>query len=141
SDQAPERDPLKQLAPPRPGLIGASPLEYALFLQSILEFEPTVVAFENILRWHERDKDQEQVLIDQAMKVPKLLLAAELTKTSDPDAPSEEVPSFTQVTGNRGNLVEYSGIGRRPGEEIGLIGANGFINLPEEISDGIHVPL
>src|SRR5436190_1506233 len=45
SDQAPERDPLKQLAPPRPGLIGASPLEYALFLQSILEFEPTVVAF------------------------------------------------------------------------------------------------
>jgi hypothetical protein len=43
-----------------------SPLEYALFLQSVLEFQPTVVAFENILKWRERDKDQEQVFLDQA---------------------------------------------------------------------------
>ena len=27
-----------------------SPLEFALFLQSVLEFQPTVVAFENILK-------------------------------------------------------------------------------------------
>ena len=62
-----------------------SPLEYALFLQSVLEFQPTVVAFENILKWRERDKDQEQVFLDQAMRVPKLLLGAELTNSPDPD--------------------------------------------------------
>ena len=141
SDAALDRDPLKELSSPRAGGSGVSPLEFALFLQSILEFQPTVVAFENILRWRERDKDQEQVLIDQAMKVPKLLLAAELTTTPDPDAPSPEIQAFTQVTGKRGNLVEFSGIRRQPSEEMSLIGTVGFINLPDEIADGIHVPL
>jgi hypothetical protein len=136
-----DRDPLQELSSPHPGGSGVSPLEFALFLQSVLGFQPPVVAFENVLRWRERDKDQEQVLIDQAMKVPKLLLAAELTTTSDPDAPSQEIPAFTQVTGKRGDLVEFSGIGRQPSEEMSLIGTLGFINLPGEIADGIHVPL
>ena len=69
-----------------------SPLEYALFLQSVLEFQPTVVAFENILKWRERDKDQEQVFLDQAMRVPKLLLGAELTNSPDPDQAPPEIP-------------------------------------------------
>ena len=85
-------------------------MEFALFLQSVLEFQPTVVAFENILKWRERDKDQEQVFIDQAMRVPKLLLAAELTTTPDPDATGQEIQGFSQVTGKRGDLVEFSGI-------------------------------
>ena len=48
------------------------PLEYALFLQSVLPFQPTVVAFENILKWRETEKGNEQVLIDLAMRVPLL---------------------------------------------------------------------
>jgi hypothetical protein len=126
---------------PHAGGSGVSPLEFALFLQSVLEFQPTVVAFEDILRWRERDKDQEQVFIDQAMRVPRLLLAAELTTTPDPDAPGPEIQGFTQVTGKRGDLVEFSGIGRQPDEEMRLIATAGFINLPEEIADRIHVPL
>src|ERR1700682_2780044 len=118
-----------------------SALEYALFLQAALEFKPTVIAFEPILKFRARDQDQEQVFIDQAMRVPKLLLAAELTTTPDPDAPVPEIQGFTQVTGKRGDLVEFSGIGRQPGEEIRLIASAGFINLPDEIADGFHVPL
>jgi hypothetical protein len=136
-----DRDPLKESTSPHAGGSGVSALEFALFLQSALEFQPTVVAFENILKWRERDKDQEQVFIDQAMRVPKLILAAELTATPDPDAPVPEIQSFTQVTGKRGELVEFSGIGRQPGEEMRLIAAAGFSNLPDEIADGIHVPL
>src|SRR5437868_2112882 len=64
-----------------------SPVKYALFLQAALEFNPTVVAFEPILQWDGRQKDQEQIFLDQAMRVPKLLAAAELTVTTDPDAP------------------------------------------------------
>jgi hypothetical protein len=116
-------------------------MEFALFLQSALEFQPTVIAFENILKWRETEKDQEQVFIDQAMRVPRLLLAAELTTNPDPDAPGSEIPGFTQVTGKRGDLVEFSGIGRQPSEEMRLIATAGFTNLPDEISDGIHVPL
>jgi len=136
-----DRDPAKEQTSPHAGGSGVSALEFALFLQSVLEFQPTVIAFENILKWRERDKDQEQVFIDQAMRVPKLLLAAELTSTPDPDAPGPEIQGFAQVTGKRGELVEFSGIGRQPGEEMRLIATAGFINLPDEIADGIHVPL
>jgi hypothetical protein len=126
---------------PRSGANVVSPMEFALFLQSALAFQPTVVAFENILKWRETEKDQEQVFIDQAMRVPRLLLAAELTTTPDPDAPGPEISGFTQVTGRRGDLVEFSGVGRQPNEELRLIATAGFANLPDEISDGIHVPL
>jgi hypothetical protein len=126
---------------PRSGANVVSPMEFALFLQSTLKFQPTVVAFENILKWRETEKDQAQIFIDLAMRVPRLLLAAELTTTPDPDAPGPEIPGFTQVTGKRGDLVEFSGVGRQPSEELRLIATAGFINLPEEISDGIHVPL
>ncbi|HEV3148029.1 MAG TPA: hypothetical protein VGZ24_05225, partial [Chthoniobacterales bacterium] len=87
-----------------------SPLEAALFLQAALEFKPAVVAFEPVLKWSEREKDQEQIFLDQAMRVPKLLLGAELTATPDPDAPVAEIPGFPQVTGKRGDLIEFSGI-------------------------------
>jgi len=117
------------------------PLEFALFLQSVLPFQPTVVAFENILKWRETEKGNEQVFIDLAMRVPRLLLAAELTNTPDPDAPGPEIQGFTQVKGKRGELIEFSGIGRQPSEELRLIATAGFINLPDEIADGIHVPL
>ena len=126
---------------PRSGGNVVSPMEFALFLQSVLEFRPTVVAFENILKWRETDKEQEQVFVDQAMRVPRLLLAAELTTNPDPDAPGPEIPGFTQVTGKRGNLVDFSGVGRQPGEEMRLIATAGFTNLPDEISDAVHVPL
>jgi hypothetical protein len=126
---------------PHSGANVVSPMEFALFLQSALKFQPTVVAFENILKWRETEKDQAQIFIDLAMRVPRLLLAAELTTTPDPDAPGPEIPGFTQVTGKRGDLVEFSGVGRQPSEDMRLIATAGFINLPEEISDGIHVPL
>lgn len=142
-DVVTDGDPLKEPAGAQPqgSRSAGSPLELALFLQSVLEFQPTVVAFENILRWRERDKDQEQVFIDQAMRVPRLLLAAELTTTPDPDAPGAEIQGFTQVTGKRGDLVDFPGIGRQPNEEMRLIATAGFINLPDEIADRIHVPL
>ncbi len=118
-----------------------SPLEYALFLQGALEFKPTVVAFEPILQWGERNKDQEQILVDQALHVPKLLVAAELTANPDLDAPVVEMQGFTQVTGRRGDLPTFSGISRQPDEDIRLISTMGFTNLPGEVADEIHVPL
>src|SRR2546430_14241743 len=116
------------------------PLEAALFLQGILEFKPTVVAIEPILQWGARSKDQEQIFIDQAMRVPKLLLGAELTSNPDPDAPVAEIVGFT-VTGRRGDLPEFSGIEHQPGEDVRILSTLGFINLPEESADDLHVPL
>lgn len=118
-----------------------SPLEFALYLQSLLDFQPGVVAFENVLKWRERDKDQEQVFLDQAMRVPKLLLAAELGKPPDPDVTWAEIRGFTDVTGPRGNLAAFSGVSRQPNEDLRLISSPGYVNLPSGISSGIRVPL
>lgn len=118
-----------------------SPIEFALFLQAALEFKPTVVAFQSILQWSERDKDQEQIFVDQAMRVPKMLVGAELTSTPDLDAPFIELPAFKQVTGRRGDLPAFSGISRQPGEDLRLVSTLGFVNLPDGIADDIRVPL
>src|SRR5256885_2386630 len=101
--------------------LSVSPVEFALFLQAALEFKPTVIAFESILQWRDRNKEQEQIFLDQAMHVPKMLVAAELTSTPDLDAPVAEIPGFSNVTGRRGALPEFSGIGRQPDEDTRLI--------------------
>jgi len=118
-----------------------APLDVALLLQGILELKPTVIAIEPVLQWGARSKDQEQIFIDQAMRVPKLVLGAELTPTPDPDAPVVEIPGFPRVTGRRGDLPAFSGIEHQPGEDVRILSTLGFINLPEESADDLHVPL
>jgi hypothetical protein len=120
---------------------GISPLEFALFLQSALDFQPGVIAFENILKWRDSDRDQEQVFLDQAMRVPKLMLASDLGAHTDPDAPWAEIRGFTQVEGRRGDLPSFSGIDRQPNEDLRLISTAGFVNLPEEVASDLRVPL
>src|SRR5438067_6697647 len=116
-----------------------SPLEFALFFQAILDFRPTIVAVEPLLKWRERDRNQEQVFLDQAMRVPKLLLSAELTSTPDPDAPPTEIPGFIHVSGRRGDLPTYTGVQRQPDEDLRLVSLLGYINLPGE--SATRVPL
>jgi hypothetical protein len=136
---APEAD--SSTPPGQQPPVTISPLEFALFVQSVLDFQPSVIAFENVLRWRERDRDQEQVFLDQAMRVPKLLLAAELGPDTDPDAQWGEIRGFPNVSGRRGDLASFSGITRQPSEELRLISTAGYINLPEEIASDLHVPL
>src|SRR6476646_10821942 len=126
NQQAPGNSPESH---PSPGAV--SPLNFALFFQGILEFKPTVVAVEPPLKWRERDKNQEQVFLDQAMRVPKLLLSAELTSTPDPDAPPAEIPGFPHVSGRRGDLPTFTGIQRQPDEDLRLISTIGYVNLPD----------
>jgi len=117
------------------------PLETALLLQGLLEFKPTVVAVEPVLQWGERAKDQEQIFIDQAMRVPNLLLGAELTASPDPDAPVAEITGFTHVTGRRGDLPEFSGVEHQPSEDVRVLSTLGFVNSPGQAAEDLHVPL
>jgi hypothetical protein len=117
-----------------------SAVELALFVQALLEFRPTVLAFEPILRWRESAREEEQILIDQAMRIPKLLLAAEVTATPDPDAPVTEIPGFTQVSGKRGDLATFSGLARQPDEDLRLISTLGPVDL-KDAADDLHVPM
>ncbi|HZR78366.1 MAG TPA: hypothetical protein VFA58_04115 [Chthoniobacterales bacterium] len=118
-----------------------APLEAALFVQGTLQFKPTVIAVEPVLQWGERAKDQEQIFIDQAMRVPKLVLGAELSAEPDPDAPVLEIAGFTNVTGRRGDLPTFNGVEHQPGEDVKILSTLGFINLPVEMANELRVPL
>ncbi|MEO8440113.1 MAG: CHASE2 domain-containing protein [Spartobacteria bacterium] len=118
-----------------------SPLEYALFLQAVLEFQPTVIGLEPTVIWPERDKAQEQVFLDQAMRVPKLLVGLELGGKGPRDLAPDDLSTFPNVTGSRGDLPVFSGVSRQPDDDIRLISTPGFTNLPGESSDGIRVPM
>ncbi len=118
-----------------------SPLEYALFLQAILEFQPAVIGIEPILIWRKRDKAQEQVFIDQAMRVPKLLVGLELGGRGEHDPEPEDLGALPNVTGNRGELPPFTGVSRGPDDDIRLISTPGFINFPNELSNRLRVPM
>ena len=118
-----------------------SPLEYALFLQAVLEFRPTVIALEPIVVWRDRDKIQEQVFIDQAMRVPKLLVGIKLGEKGAHDLATDDVQSFPNVSGSRGDLAEFSGVAQQPDDDIRLISTPGFINLPIDRSDQVRIPM
>ena len=135
----PTQNPQGDSTAPHGNAGAVSPLEFALFFQAILDFKPTIVAVEPLLKWHEHDRDQEQVFLDQAMRVPKLLLSAELTSTPDPDAPPTEIPGFAHVNGRRGDLPTYTGVLRQPDEDLRLVSSLGYINLSAESTT--HVPL
>lgn len=118
-----------------------SPLEYALFLQAALDFQPTVVAIESLLIWRDRDKVQEQVFIDQAMRVPKLLVAVELGARGEGELSIEDLPDLHNVSGSRSGLPVFTGVRRQPDEDIRLISTPGIINLPDENPHPIRVPM
>jgi hypothetical protein len=117
-----------------------SPTEVALFLQAALEFKPAVIAFEPILKWAANEKDEEQVLIDQAMRVPKLLLGAELAPPPYTNVPLAEISGFDRITGSRDKLAKFSGIAWQPDDDLLLISTIGFINS-ENVRGNTQVPL
>lgn len=133
-----ERKPLPKGEAARRSL---SPLEYALFLQAILEFHPAVVGIEPFLIWRTRDKVQEQVFLDQAMRVPKLLVSLELGGKGARDLAPEDLPVLPNVSGTRGALPEFSGINRQPDDDIRLISTPGLVSPPNENRDRLRVPM
>ena len=118
-----------------------SPLEYALFLQAVLGFNPPVIAIEPMLIWPERDKVQKQIFLDQAMHAPKLLVALELGAKGQHDLTTDELPTLPNISGDRAGLAQFIGVSRQPDEEIRLVSTPGFINLPNDNVSSLRVPL
>ena len=106
-----------------------------------MEFKPTVIGIEPIVIWRERDQTQEQVFIDQAMRVPQLLVGIELGGRGQRDLAVDDLPTLANVNGNPSQLAEFTGIKRQPDDDIRLISTPGFTNLPNEWSDHIRVPM
>ncbi len=126
-----------------PGRLPLPPLEYALFLQAVEKYDPAVVAVEPVLDWSSETggPDQaggEQILLNQALNVPKLLLglrlgSAENGRARDPNS----VPSLNDVQGSRAGLAEFPDVVAAPGARLLPMAASGATNLSQSRSGAL----
>ncbi len=122
-----------------PGRLPLPPLEYALFLQAVVKYDPAVVAIEPVLDWSPArgsgsppEAGGEQILLNQAIRVPKLLLGfrlgnAESGFARDPNA----IPFLSGVRGSLGGLTEFPDVTASPGTRLLPLAASGATNLAQ----------
>jgi len=108
-----------------------SPLEYSLFLNAVLPFQPPVLAIEPVLAWKTPDPQQITLLHNQTLRAPKVLLGSELGLPEDPSVvpPLQEVPVLRHVEGEIGigSLRDFPVVALQPCEELRLAATLGFV--------------
>ena len=125
-----------------PGRWPLPALEYASFLQAVQRYDPAVVAVEPVLDWPSSAPGSEQILLDQALTVSRLLLAVELGNEApagrDP-ANVAEVPEVGEISGRTGALGEFPALSAAPGARLGLVSAaRGAVNLPGDAAGPVR---
>ena len=114
-----------------------SPVDYSLFLNAALPFQPPVLAVEPVLAWKTPDPQQMTLLHNQALRAPKVLLGSELGFPEDPALvpPIQEVPVLRHVEGDISEVHEFPLVALQPSEELRLAATLGFFE-PFAASDG-----
>jgi CHASE2 domain-containing sensor protein len=113
-----------------PGRLPLAPLEYASFLQAVAKYDPAVVAIEPVLEWSKLPAGTEEILADQALMLPKLLLAVELGSNPESRRDPASLPALGSVSGNPAALADFPEIVAAPSARLlTLVAASGAINL------------
>jgi len=119
-----------------------SPLDFGLFLQAVLPFNPGVIAIEPVLDWkpdpklsfeaQQKQQQYEKILRDFILRSPKTLLGAQLGYPEDPDVipPLQEVPQLRKITGDVSQILEFTAVEHQAKEDYRLSSTIGFTNLP-----------
>ena len=117
-----------------------SPVDYSLFLSAALPFQPPTLAVEPVLAWKAADPQQMQLLHNQALRAPKLLLGSEFGFPEDPALlpPLQEVPVLRDVKGDVSAVREFPMVALQPLEELRLASTLGFFE-PSAASGGVPV--
>jgi hypothetical protein len=130
-----------------------NPLEFSVFLQSVLPAKPGVVSIDQVLDWERAlvlPEDQlrklppyEKMLRDNILRAPKLLLGSRLGVPEDPQVipPLQEVPLLRNVRGSISEIPEFTDIELQPAEAYRLSSTVGFTNLPRTHPRFNSVPL
>jgi len=122
-------------------------LDYSLFFQSVSPESPPVVAVAAVLRPPEHDdaltRQYRQVLHDQIMRTPKVVLGATLGRREDTMRilPTDRLTGLQNVTGDLTRVPDYDMIEQTPEDEIGLSAAVGFLNMRERDLNVQRAPL
>jgi hypothetical protein len=128
------------------------PVDYAVFLQSLLGFGPEVIATDEVLGWSRKNltaeqatklAQYEQILREQILKAPRVLVGGRLGFPEDPDKlpPLESIPVLRKVAGDVRLVPEFTVVEARTAEDFRLSSTEGFTNLPGENNWHRAVPL
>jgi hypothetical protein len=128
------------------------PVDYAVFLQSLLGFGPEVIATDEVLGWSRKNltaeqatklAQYEQILREQILKAPRVLVGGRLGFPEDPDKlpPLESLPVLRRVAGDVKLVPEFTVVEARTAEDFRLSSTEGFTNLPGENNWHRSVPL
>ncbi len=126
-----------------PGRLPLGPLEYGSFLQAAGRYGPAVIAIAPVLDSTQASAGSEQILLDQALAVPRLLLATRLGSTvENPRDPA----SLTALTDVRGSVAAVPGfpevVGAPNPPLLAVAAGSGAVNLPgDEKSPVRDLPL
>jgi hypothetical protein len=129
-----------------------TPLDYAVFFQSALGFRPESLATDEILAWDVKTMSSEQaekitqfgqMLREQVLQSPRVLLGARLGFPEDPDRlpELEPIPVLRKVRGDVATIPEFTVIEARAAEDYRLSSREGFTNLPGANNWHRSVPL
>jgi len=131
-----------------------NPLDYSRFFEAVLPLKPEVVAIDQVLDWERAIvlTEEEQVrrlpqyqnmLRNNILRAPKMLLGAELGVPEDPQVVPEvqPVPLLRRVSGPLRDIPEFTVVEQQPSESFRLSSTTGFVNLPETPDRSNSVPL
>ena len=126
-----------------PGRLPLPPLDYALFLQAVEKYDPAVVAIEPVLDWSvdaggQSQGEGEQILLSQALSIPKLLLGFRLGSAENGSArDATAIPSLNEVRGSRAALAEFPDVVAAPGARLLPVASSGATNLVQGRPDAV----
>ena len=111
-------------------------LEYASFLHSVAKYDPAVVAIVPALDWPQSPPGTEQILLDEAITLPKLLLGVRLGSSAGNGRDPATLPAVENFRGPTARLADFPEIVETPGARLfALATATGATNLPG--ADGV----
>ncbi len=123
-----------------PGRWPLAPLDYALFLQAVQKFDPAVIGIEPIVNWPHAQPGNEEILVQQALTAPKLLVGAELGSAAGSKDAAALAP-LEHFTGDAGGLPQFPEVVAAANERIFPLAVSGVTNLPAPATPVRDVPL
>lgn len=123
-----------------PGRWPLAPLDYALFLQAVQRFDPAVIGIEPIVNWTRAQRGNEEILVQQALTAPKLLLGAELGSAAGAKDAAALAP-LEHFSGDAGAVPQFPEVVAAANERIFPLGVSGVVNLPAPGAPVRDIPL
>lgn len=120
-----------------------SPFDFSVLVNAALTFDPGVLAIEPLLAWPDATEQQVALLHHQLLRVPKLILAAELGVDDNAEPELRELPVLARTVKAEdiNGLPDFTHLVHAPTTDLKHAGALGAVNLADTRTGNIPLAL